>query len=119
MSIVYDINNIETWTFTQLVQWNQGQIVLAIPTGEFNQAVFTAMDLALRWKAAQKRLTNKEVISPMDYDTFVKEYVNQRAKAGDATDPDMLTDAYALYCRDPSGHWLHKESNHESIRHQD
>lgn len=44
----------EQWSFADLVRWNQGQILLAIPAGEFNQAVFTAMDLALRWKAARK-----------------------------------------------------------------
>lgn len=45
----------EQWTFDELVQYSQGQIVLAIPTGKFNQAVFNAMDLALRWKAAQEK----------------------------------------------------------------
>lgn len=45
----------EQWSFDELVKWNQGKIVLAIPTGEFNQAVFNAMDLALRWKAAQHK----------------------------------------------------------------
>jgi len=54
MSVINDLSGIDTWTFQQLVQWNQGQILLAIPTGQFNEAVFAAMDLALRWKAAQK-----------------------------------------------------------------
>lgn len=54
MSVIYDINNIETWTFQQLVQWNQAQILLSIPSGEFNPSVFAAMDLALKWKDSQK-----------------------------------------------------------------
>lgn len=45
----------EEWTFQGLVQWNQGQILLAIPQGQFNEAVFVAMDMALRWKAQQKK----------------------------------------------------------------
>lgn len=44
----------EDWTFRDLVQWNQGQILLSIPQGKFNEAVFAAMDIALRWKEMQK-----------------------------------------------------------------
>lgn len=43
----------ERWSFQDLVRWNQGQILLAIPTGKFNDAIYLAMDMALRWKAAQ------------------------------------------------------------------
>jgi hypothetical protein len=49
------MNNISTWSFQDLTAWNQAQILLAIPRGEFNQAVFDAMDLTLRWKAAQTK----------------------------------------------------------------
>lgn len=48
-------------------------------------------------------------ISPMSFDLFSIKYMNERAKAGDPTNPDDLTAAYAVYCRDPAGHWLHKE----------
>jgi hypothetical protein len=44
----------EQWTFQELVLFNQGTVLLAIPTGKFNQAIFDACDLTLRWKAAQK-----------------------------------------------------------------
>ena len=47
------------WTFEELVRYNQGKILLEIPTGKFNEAVWAACDLALRWKAehAAKRET--------------------------------------------------------------
>lgn len=43
----------EEWTFEKLVRYNQGKIILAIPTGDFNGAVYSACDLTLRWKEAQ------------------------------------------------------------------
>lgn len=51
--MIFPMSPFESWTFEQLVQYNQAKILLAIPTGEFNQAVFNAGDLTLRWKAAQ------------------------------------------------------------------
>ncbi len=50
-------DNMSQWAFQDLVTWNQAQILLAIPKGQFNEAVFAAMDLALRWKAAQPKAT--------------------------------------------------------------
>ena len=42
---------LEEWTLHELATYNQAHILMAIPTGEFNDAVFSAMDLTLRWKA--------------------------------------------------------------------
>jgi hypothetical protein len=39
------------WSHSELLTYNQAQILLAIPTGEFNIAVWRAMDLTLRWRA--------------------------------------------------------------------
>jgi hypothetical protein len=41
------------YTLDELVQYSQGRIILSIPTGDFNAAVWAAMDLALRWKSLQ------------------------------------------------------------------
>lgn len=43
----------EQWTFEMLLMYNQANILIAIPKGNFNDAVFVAMDLTLRWKEAQ------------------------------------------------------------------
>jgi hypothetical protein len=47
--------------------------------------------------------------TPMAFDEFSQKYVREREKAGDYTDPNDLTAAYAVYCQNPDGHWLHKE----------
>lgn len=41
----------EEWSFEELATYNQANILMAIPVGKFNDAVFSAMDLTLRWKA--------------------------------------------------------------------
>lgn len=38
------------WSFDDLTLYNQTHILMAIPTRKFNDAVFYAMDLTLRWK---------------------------------------------------------------------
>ena len=48
-------NNFEDWSFEKLVQYSQGNIVLAIPVGDFNKAVWMACDLAIRWRVAQEK----------------------------------------------------------------
>lgn len=50
---------LKEWTFEEIVRYSQGRIILAIPTGDFNDAVWAACDLALRWrveKAKQEKL---------------------------------------------------------------
>lgn len=47
-------------------------------------------------------------ITPMEFDEFSKKYTDYRCKAGDVTNPEDLTAAYAVYCSDPSGHWISK-----------
>lgn len=53
--------------------------------------------------------TRRAPITPLSFDDFSIKYVEERDKAGDTTKPEDLTTAYAVYCRDPAGHWLHKE----------
>lgn len=48
------LKSFEQWTFEELVRYNQANILIAIPVGDFNGAVWNACDLALRWKAEQK-----------------------------------------------------------------
>lgn len=57
----------------------------------------------------QSPIVKTTTIPPMDFETFSKKYTKERAKAGDHTKPEDLTAAYAAYCSDPAGHWLHKE----------
>jgi hypothetical protein len=46
---------LEKWTFNDLVQHNQATVLMAIPVGQFNQAIFDACGLVLRWKALQPK----------------------------------------------------------------
>lgn len=46
---------LEKWTFNELVQYNQATVLMAIPVGQFNQAIFDTCDLALRWKEMQSK----------------------------------------------------------------
>ena len=53
----------EEWSFEELAIYNQANILMAIPVGKFNDAVFSAMDLTLRWKEIRTPATtgdNKE-----------------------------------------------------------
>jgi hypothetical protein len=45
---------LEQWTWQELLAFNQGSILLAIPKGEFNQAVHSAMELTTRWVQSRK-----------------------------------------------------------------
>lgn len=47
------MGDLKDMTLQDLIRWQQGLILLAIPTGQFNQAVADACYMALRWKAAQ------------------------------------------------------------------
>lgn len=47
------------WTFEELTRYNQGKIILAIPTGDFNYAVWSACELALQWKCAKDEAKDK------------------------------------------------------------
>lgn len=40
---------LNTWTINELANYNQAKILMAIPNGEFNQAVFAAVTLSLHW----------------------------------------------------------------------
>lgn len=46
---------LEEWTFEEIVRYSQGRIILAIPTGNFNDAVWAACDLALMWRAEKAK----------------------------------------------------------------
>lgn len=46
---------LKDYTFDELVQMCQGDIVMSIPVGDFNYAVWRAMELVLRWKAEQEK----------------------------------------------------------------
>jgi hypothetical protein len=47
------------WTFEEVVRYSQGNIILEIPTGGFNDAVWTACELALRWKFERDQYIKK------------------------------------------------------------
>jgi hypothetical protein len=47
------MKDLKDMTFEELVQWQQANVVLSIPTGGFNGAIYQAMAMTLRWKAAQ------------------------------------------------------------------
>ncbi len=51
---------LEEFTFEELVQYHQGLITLAIPTGKFNEAVWLAMDHALQWKWLKDQKENRK-----------------------------------------------------------
>lgn len=44
------MNKLTDLTFDELVRECQGRIILSIPVGKFNEQVWSAMELALRWK---------------------------------------------------------------------
>lgn len=52
--------NFEDYTFEELTRYIQGRIILAIPTGKFNDEVAYGLDLALRWKHARDVKNSKK-----------------------------------------------------------
>lgn len=51
---------LEELTFNELVQQAQGTIILAIPTGGFNEAVGNACYLAVQWRVQQELKRKQE-----------------------------------------------------------
>lgn len=43
----------EKWDWQQMLGYNQGNVLLAIPKGEFNSAIHQVMELTMRWKASR------------------------------------------------------------------
>jgi hypothetical protein len=48
------------WSFDDLVDEVAGDILKGLIAGKFRQAVFSALDLAIRWRDAQNSLTKNE-----------------------------------------------------------
>ena len=48
-------------------------------------------------------------VQPMDYEEFSTKYIEARKLAGGQINTEIVTEAYAVYCSDPAGHFLHKE----------
>lgn len=76
-----------------------------------NHSEFTGFEITYtrEHKGVTPVIKNTSTITPMSFDEFSIKYTKERARAGDTTKPADLTAAYAVYCRDPDGHWLHKE----------
>lgn len=50
----------EKMTFEELVEYQAGKILKELLAGNFKQGVFNAMELAVRWRVAQKDLNEDQ-----------------------------------------------------------
>lgn len=76
--------------------------------GDFHQITEEEAEYFMQQVAKAGTIVRKPVVTvtPMPYDEFAKKYSDAYRQSGDDI-PD-LTDAYAVYCADPAGHFLHK-----------
>lgn len=78
--------------------------------GDFHRVTEEEAEYFMQQVAKTGTIVRKPVVTvtPMEYDEFVRQYTAAYKEAGDDV-PGDLTAAYAVYCGDPAGHFLHKE----------
>ena len=52
------------WSFNDLVAYNQGQVLIGIGKGDYQQAVWSATQLALQWKKEVDQYAAKQKEQP-------------------------------------------------------